>query len=441
MSAQTTQPAAVSIDENGARVMRRVTLHLIPFLLACYFISFLDRVNVAFAALQMNKDLDFSQSVYGLGSGLFFVTYCLFEVPSNRMLGRVGASRWIARIMLTWGICAAGLAFVVGPYSFYAVRLLLGAAEAGFFPGVLYFLTLWFPVAYRSRIIGMFMAGVAISGIVGAPLSGFLLSLDGLAGLRGWQWLFIIEGAPAILLAPLCLVLLKDSPAQAGWLAEADRTWLMRTLANEHEASDVKHGDKYWLVVFDPRVLFLALIYFTNVCLINGILFFLPMIVKSFGLSNAQTGFVSAIPSLCGLFAVVWWGQRSDKIGNRPLAAGIANGLAGLALLASVLVADPVVRIACVSVSFAATLSFTAPFWSIPPALLSGPARAAGYAAISSLGVLGGFVAPTIIGYLKDVTGDFRLGLGIVAIAAIVAAAALHTIGGRMVRAAESHSA
>ena len=441
MNVQLAPDDVSGIDGDGARIMRRVTLHLIPFLLACYFISFLDRVNVAFAALQMNKDLGFSQSVYGLGSGLFFVTYCLFEVPSNRMLTRVGASRWIARIMVTWGLCAAGLAFVVGPYSFFTMRLLLGAAEAGFFPGVLYFLTLWFPVAYRSRIIGLFLAGVAISGVIGAPLSGFLLNLDGLAGLHGWQWLFIVEGAPAIILAPLCLVLLKDSPSQANWLAPADRDWLMKRLASEHQAADAKHGEGYWAVLFDPRVLFLALIYFTNVCLINGILFFLPMIVKGFGLTNTQTGFVSALPSLCGLFAVIWWGRRSDKIGNRPLMAGLANGLAGVALIASVLVDDPVARIALVSISFAATLSFTAPFWSIPPELLTGPARAAGYAAISSLGVLGGFVAPTIIGFLKDATGDFRLGLGIVGLAAIVAAVALDKIGAHMMRAAQTPSA
>jgi MFS family permease len=425
-------------DGDGARIMRRVTLHVIPFLLACYFISFLDRINVAFAALQMNKDLGFSPSIYGLGSGLFFITYCLMEVPSNRMLIRVGASAWIARIMVTWGVCAAATAFVVGPYSFYAMRLLLGAAEAGFFPGVLFFLTLWFPEAYRGRIIGMFMAGVAISGIIGAPLSGLLLSMDGLAGLRGWQWLFILEGAPAIALAPLCLVLLKDSPVQANWLTAGDRDWLTRTLASEHRRDDPRHGGMYWRVVWDPRVLLLSLMYFTNVCLLNGILFFLPLIVKGFGLTNTQTGFVAAIPSVCALVAVIWWGRQSDRMGNAPLAAGIANGLAGLALLASVLVADPVTRIVCISISFAATLAVTAPFWSIPPALLTGPARAAGYAAISSLGVLGGFFAPTIIGFLKDVTGDFRVGLGIVAIAAILGAVALNTLGGRMMRDAQA---
>jgi MFS family permease len=425
-------------DGDAARIMRRVTLHVIPFLLACYFISFLDRINVAFAALQMNKDLGFSPSIYGLGSGLFFVSYCLMEVPSNRMLIRVGASTWIARIMVTWGVCAAATAFVVGPYSFYAMRLLLGAAEAGFFPGVLFFLTLWFPEAYRGRIIGMFMAGVAISGIVGAPLSGLLLSMDGLAGLRGWQWLFIVEGAPAIVLAPLCLVLLKDSPVQANWLSAGDRDWLTRTLASEQRRDDPRHGGMYWRVALDPRVLLLSLMYFTNVCLLNGILFFLPMIVKGFGLTNIQTGFVAAIPSLCGLVAVIWWGRQSDRMGNAPLAAGLANGIAGLALLASVLVADPVTRIVCISISFAATLAVTAPFWSIPPALLSGPARAAGYAAISSLGVLGGFFAPTIIGFLKDVTGDFRVGLGIVAIAAILGAVALNSLGGRMMRDAQA---
>jgi MFS family permease len=409
--------------------MRQVTARIIPFLLACYFISFLDRVNVSFAALQMNRDLHLSPAVYGLGAGLFFVTYCLFEVPSNLMLYKFGATRWIARIMLTWGLCAAGMAFVVGPTSFYVMRLLLGASEAGFFPGVLFFLTLWFPTAYRGRVLGYFMAGVAISGLFGSPLSGLLLSMDGLAGLRGWQWLYIIEGVPAIILAPLCLFYLQDGPAKATWLGVADRDWLAVTLDREQRQREDKHKHSVLQALTNPRVLFLAAVYFTNVCLLNGILFFLPMILKGFGLTNAQTGFVAAIPSLFALVAVIWWGRHSDAKQERYGHAAFANLVGGVALLASVLLADPALRIVCVTIAFAATLAFTPPFWSISQSFLSGAAAAGGIAAISSLGVLGGFVAPSIIGYLGNATGDFRVGLGADGVLAIVLATALYLVG------------
>ncbi len=417
------------VNADGAGTMRRVTARIVPFLLFCYFISFLDRVNVAFAALQMNKDLGFTAAVYGFGAGLFFLTYCVFEIPSNLMLYRFGASRWIARIMLTWGICAAGMAFVVGPASFYTMRLLLGAAEAGFFPGVLFFLTLWFPSAYRGRVMGLFMAGVAISGLIGAPLSGLLLGLDGLFGLRGWQWLFILQGAPAIILAPVCLFWLQDSPAKARWLAAPQRDWLTATLDGEQRQREAKQKHSVLQALVNPRVLFLAAMYFTNVCLLNGILFFLPLILKGFGLSNAQTGFVAAIPSLFALFAVIWWGRRSDARGERYGHAAFANFLGGAALLASVLIADPTARIACITLAFSATLAFTAPFWTIPSSFLSGAASAGGFAAISSLGVLGGFVAPSIIGYVKDMTGEFQMGLGLFAVLAMALSTAFYLVG------------
>jgi MFS family permease len=409
--------------------MRRVTVRIIPFLLLCYFVGFLDRVNVGFAALQMNQDLKFSPAIYGFGAGLFFLTYCVFEIPSNLALYRFGATRWIARIMLTWGILAAGMAFVVGPYSFYTMRLLLGAAEAGFFPGVLFFLTLWFPAAYRGRAIGFFMAGVAISGLIGSPLSGLLLALDGTAGLRGWQWLFILEGAPAVILAPLCLVLLQDGPAKARWLPDAERSWLASALDGEHRSA-VAH-DKFGAVkaMLQPRVLFLAATYFTNVCLLNSILFFFPTILKEFGLSNTQTGFVAALPSALGLVAVIWWGRRSDRQRERYGHAAFANCLGGVALLLSVLVSDPMLRIAAIMVGFAGTLAFTAPFWTIPPTFLSGAGAAGGYAAISSLGVLGGFVAPSIVGYFRETTGDFRVGLSVFAILAIVVSTVFYLVG------------
>jgi ACS family tartrate transporter-like MFS transporter len=420
-------PGTNGVD--GSATMRRVTARIVPFLLACYFISFLDRVNVSFAALQMNKDLGLTPAVYGFGAGLFFLTYCVFEIPSNLLLFRFGASRWIARIMLTWAICAAGMAFIVGPYSFYAMRLLLGAAEAGFFPGVLFFLTLWFPAAYRGRVMGFFMAGVAISGLIGAPLSGMLLGLDGGFGLRGWQWLFILEGVPAIILAPLCLIYLQDKPAQANWLAKEQRYWLTVTLAEEERQREATQKHSVLQALANPRVLFLAAMYFSNVCLLNGILFFLPLILKGFGLSNTQTGFVAAIPSAVALVAVIWWGRRSDARRERYGHAAFANFLAGAALFASVLIADPTTRIVLITVAFASTLAFTAPFWTIPSSFLSGAASAGGFAAISSLGVLGGFVAPSIIGYLGGVTGDFRGGLGGVAVLAMAFGAAFYLVG------------
>jgi MFS family permease len=409
--------------------MRRVTTRLVPFMLACYCISFLDRINVAFAALQMNRDLGLNPAVYGFGAGLFFLTYCVFEVPSNLLLYRFGATRWIARIMLSWGICAAGMAFVTGPNSFYTMRLLLGAAEAGFFPGVLFFLTLWFPNAYRGRVLGWFMTGVAISGAIGGPLSGLLLGLDGTAGLAGWQWLFIVEGVPAIILAPLALIWLKDGPATAHWLPVNQRDWLTETLASERRARDNVQTHSTLQALTDPRVLGLAAMYFTNVCMVNSILFFQPTIIKSFGLTNLRTGFVSAVPSIAAFFAVIWWGRRSDAKQERYFHAAFANAVAGAAMLASVLLADPATRILCLTIGLSGTLAFTPPFWSITQSLMSGAAAAGGIAAISSLGVLGGFVAPFIIGYFANETGDFRWGIGFFGCLAIVAAAVLYAVG------------
>jgi ACS family tartrate transporter-like MFS transporter len=419
-------PSAMGVSPE---TIRRVATRLMPFLLLCYFVSFLDRQNVAFAALQMNKDLALTASEYGFGAGLFFLTYCFFEVPSNLILFRLGATRWIARIMLTWGLCAAGMAFIVGPYSYYAVRLALGAAEAGFFPGVLFFLTLWFPSSYRGRVLGVFMAGVAISGAIGAPLSGYLLSFDGLLGLRGWQWLFLLEGAPAVVLAPICLLYLQDGPANASWLPQGERAALAGTLDAERRERETLGSYSFAQAVRNPRVLFLAFTYFSNVCLLNSILFFLPLILKGFGLSNQQTGLVAAIPSLVALVAVIYWGRHSDRTGERNGHAALALAVGGLALLASAVLIDPTARIVAVTISLAGTIAFTPPFWTIPGSFLSGSASAGGYAAISSLGVIGGFVAPSITGYLKDLTGDFRYGLGAFGVLAVIVAIVFYSFG------------
>jgi MFS family permease len=377
----------------------------------------------------MNKALGLNAAAYGFGAGLFFIGYCLCEVPSNLMLFRFGARRWIARIMFTWGLCAAAMAFVGGEKSFYFVRTLLGMAEAGFQPGILFFITLWFPAAYRGRVLGMFFAAIPISGIIGSPLSGLLLSLDGVLGLQGWQWLYLVEATPAIVLAPIVAFYLQDGPAHAKWLPAEGREWLARQLAGEKRQVETERRYSVFQALVHPWVLFLAAIYFTNVCLNNGIAFFLPQIIKGFGLSNAQTGLVAAIPSLVALAAVLWLGRRSDKHQERYSHAAFANFVGGAALLASALLPDPITRIIALSFALAGTLSFTGAFWAIPPMFLTGMGAAGGLAVISSLGIIGGFVAPWFVGVLKDATGDFRWGLGVVGCLAILAAFALFLFG------------
>lgn len=422
-----------STDQDGGgleqRTMRRVMLRIMPFIMLCYFVAYLDRVNVGFAALQMNKALDLNAAAYGFGAGLFFLGYCACEIPSNLLLYKFGARRWIARIMFTWGLCAAGMAFISGANSFYTMRTLLGMAEAGFQPGILFFLTLWFPEAYRGRVMGLFFAAIPVSGIIGAPVSGVLLSLDGALGLQGWQWLYLIEAAPALILAPIVAFYLQDSPAQARWLPADSRAWLVRQLAGEKRAVEAKRTYSIVQALTNPWVIFLAAIYFTNVCLNNGIALFLPQIVKGFGLTNTQTGFVAAIPSVVALVAVIWFGRRSDRHQERYSHAAFANLVGGGALLASALLVDPASRVAALSLALAGTLSFAGVFWTIPAAFLSGASAAGGIAAISAVGIIGGFVSPWFVGYLKDLTGDFRWGLGAVGCLAIVAAAALYTVG------------
>jgi MFS family permease len=407
------------------RTVRRIGYRLVPLLMLCYGFAYLARVNLSYAAVQMNKVLGLSSAAYGLGAGLFFLTYCLCEIPSNLLLYRFGASRWIARIMFTLGLCAAGMAFVQGETSFYVVRLLLGAAEAGFYPGVLFFLTLWFPSAYRARIMGLFIAAIPISGIAGAPLSGLLLSLDGVGGLQGWQWLFLVEAIPAILLSPFVLRQLQDSPAQAHWLPKDEKEWLIGQLAAERSHVERKRTYSIRECLTDRRVLFLAAVYFSNVCLLNGITFFLPQIVKGFGLSAARSGLVVAIPSLLALIALIAWGRSSDRRKERYAHAALANLLGGAALLLSVAFDDPTARIAALAVAFAGTLAFTSPFWSIPGSFLTGGAVAGGIGVISALGVTGGFLSPWFIGVVRDFTGDFRFGLGAIAVLAITVAIAL----------------
>jgi sugar phosphate permease len=436
MSSVTNQPqgAGIAVPEIEQRTMRRIMLRLIPFLMLCYFFAYLNRVNLSFAALQMNKQLGLTATNYGLAAGLFFITYALLEVPSNLLLSKFGARAWIARIMFSWGIVAAGMAFVVGPHSFYLMRLLLGAAEAGFYPGVLFYLTLWFPTAYRARTYGYFLAAIPISGIIGSPVSAHLLGLSGAAGLAGWQWLFIIEGLPAALLAPVVLFYLQDRPDQANWLASDERNWLVGKLAGEKRTIEVRSSQSVLQALTSPTVLLMALMYFSNVCLLNGITFFLPQIVKGLGVSITVVGYIVAVPSILALFGVIYWGRRSDRKQERFGHAAFANFLAAGALLVAMTLHDPIIRGAAISIAFASTLCMVVPFWTIPGTYLAGAQAAGAIAAVSAVGVTGGFVAPFFVGYMKDLTGDFKTGFLVIAVFGMAISLIFYIVGSRQQR-------
>src|SRR5580698_9462415 len=326
--------------------MRKVLRRLIPLAIICYFVNYLDRVNLSFAALEMNKDLEFSSTVYGFGAGVFFIAYFLLETPSNLILVKVGARRWIARIMFTWGLLSGAMAFVQGETSFYIVRFLLGAAEAGFFPGMLFYLSLYFPAAYRGRMVSTFMAATAFSAVFGAPLSGIILTtMDGVAGFRGWQWVFITEAIPALILSVVVLMVLKDTPAEATWLAPDERAWLVERQAAEQRQREASHKMSVLQVLKNPRVLLLGVGGFGIAYSTYGIVYFLPQIVKQFGLTNLQTGFVSAIPFLVAALGMIWYGHRSDRVLERRSHCAIAFMLCAIGLVATALVPWPPLRL------------------------------------------------------------------------------------------------
>jgi D-galactonate transporter len=399
--------------------LARVTTRLVPFLIVCYFVAYLDRVNVGFAALTMNKDLGISATAYGLGAGIFFFTYFLFEVPSNLFLERFGARKWIARIMLSWGILSGAMAVVAGETSFYVVRALLGVAEAGFFPGIIFYLTLWFPAAYRARIVGYFMAAIPLSSVIGAPVSGYLLGLDGVAGLKGWQWLFILEAVPAVILSGVVFFYLTDRPADAAWLQPEQRTWLAERLEAERRQRVAVRHYTVGQALMNPRVLALSLVYFAAVAANYGVSFFLPQIIKGFGLSNEATGWVTAIPYLIGVIAMVYWGHRSDAKRERKLHCAGALLVAALGIAGCALFESPTLKIISISVGGAGIFGCLPVFWTLPTAFLSGAAAAGGIAIINSIGNLAGFAGPYVMGWLKDSTGSFTAGLLVIAAIAL----------------------
>ena len=408
--APTSVPAAVPDIER--RTMRAVGWRIVPFLVVCYFIAYVDRVNAGFAALTMNEDLGLSQAMFGIGGGLFFVAYVLCEVPSNIAMERFGARVWIARIMVTWGLVGLAMAFVVGPYSFYLCRFLLGAAEAGFFPGVILYLTYWFPKAYRARIVAMFMVAIPISSFLGSPLSAGLLQLDGAAGLRGWQWLFVAEAIPAVLLGLAALIVLPSRPAEARWLEPEQRAWLEGRLAADRAgASAVAQHLPLWKVLSNKYVLALALIYSGSSATSNALSLWQPQILKSFGLSNLETGLMNMIPFGIASVFMVFWGLRADKSGERVWSTALPLALTCVCMLATTLTGSLTVTMVLLSFTLLGNYAIKGPFWAMATEWLSAGTAAAGIAAINTLSHLGTGIASWMLGAIRDATGSFPLGL------------------------------
>ena len=407
----------LEITDLESRTIRRVTTRLVPFLVLCYFVAYLDRVNVGFAKLTMSADIGLSESSYGLGAGIFFIAYFFFEVPSNLLLERFGARKWIARIMVTWGLLSGAMALVGSERSFYLVRVLLGVAEAGFFPGIIFYLTLWFPAAHRARIIGLFMAAIPLSSVIGAPVSGALLGLDGVLDLHGWQWLFILEAAPALVLGAVVFGYLTDTPAQAAWLAPDERAWLIERLALERQQREQERTYSVREGLLDLRVWLLALVYFGAVACNYGYSFFLPTIVKELGvkdfggLTNLQIGFITAIPYLVGVVALVLWTRHSDRTGERKYHTAIPMFLAIAGIAISTQLPDPVAKMTALSVAAAGIFASLPMVWTLPTAFLSGAAAAGGIAVINAVGNLSGFAGPYAMGWIRDQTGSYTGGL------------------------------
>ncbi|TDV63346.1 MFS transporter [Pseudomonas sp. LP_7_YM] len=393
------------------RLIRRITLKLIPFLILLYLIAYVDRSAVGFAKLHMGADIGIGDAAYGLGAGLFFIGYFLLEIPSNLMLERFGARRWFARIMVTWGAITMGMAFVQGPTSFYLMRFLLGAAEAGFFPGVLYYITQWFPVRHRGRILGLFILSQPIAMLITGPISGGLLGMEGIAGLHGWQWLFLCIGAPALLLTWPVLRWLPDGPEDVKWMDPVEKQWLCGELKKDlEEYGQTRHGNPLHALK-DKRVLLLALFYLPVTLSIYGLGLWLPTLIKPFGGSDLVTGFVSAVPYFFGIVGLLLVPRSSDRLNDRYGHLAVLYVIGAIGLFFSAFLSVPVLQLAALCLVAFALFSCTAVFWTLPGRFFAGASAATGIALINSVGNLGGYIGPFVIGWLKELTGNLASGL------------------------------
>jgi ACS family tartrate transporter-like MFS transporter len=408
------------------QTMRKVYLRLLPFAVLTYFFCYLDRINVGFAALTMNRDLGLDPSVYGMAAGAFFWGYVLFEVPSNIILEKLGARLWIARIMVSWGLLSGATAFAVGPKSFMVLRFLLGLAEAGLFPGIVLFFTYWFPDRYRARVNAGFTLALPLAVATGAPFSTALLGLDGLLGFRGWQWMFLFEALPTVLIGIAVLFLLTDRPDEARWLGREERGWLSGRIAEERRLIEAAKRFSVLRAFWDPKVLLLSLNYLGVVTASLGMLLFVPQIIKELGVTNMQVGWVTMIPYIAGAVSMMFFGWLSDRIGDRRWTLFWTCVLASAGLVVAGLTVGTWWAIVGITIASAGFYGTKGPFWSSPTMFLTGPAAAAGIAWINSIGNLGGFFGPTIVGWAKVLTGSFAGGLyGLAACTAISAVVAL----------------
>ncbi len=390
--------------------MRQVTWRLLPFLMLCYFVSFVDRVNVGFGALQMVKDLHMSPRVFGLGGGIFWLSYFFLEVPSNLLLEKVGARLWIARIMITWGFIAAATAFVVGPRSFYTMRLILGAAEAGFFPGVILYVTYWFPKEYRARIIGMFTVAIPVSSFLGSPISAALLGF-GWLGLRGWQWMFILEGAPAVLLGLFCLLVLSDKPTNARWLGADQKEWLSEKLRTEGAAKKRVGTIGVWGVLWNKYVLVLSLTLAGSTAVSSGLQIWQPQIIKSYGLTNMQTGLLNSIPFALASIIMVLWGERSDRTGERVWHSALPLFLTAFSLASALVFNSLTAIIVILCLAVIGIYAGKGPVWALSAEWLSAGTAAAGLAQMNAISNLAGFGTTYLVGFIKQATGSYPLAI------------------------------
>jgi MFS family permease len=405
-------------------VLRKIRNRCVVPLLFAFIISYLDRVNVGFAALTANQDLGLTAAQYGWGAGLLFLGYSLFEVPSNLALERFGARWWLARIMITWGLIGCAMSLVTGPLSFYMLRFLLGVAEAGLFPGVILYLTYWLPRRFRARYLGLFALGIPLSSVIGAPASGLIMdTTNGLMGLKGWQWLFILEALPAVVLGVWVLAALADRPASARWLTDAERAWLRAEF--EREAATAPPAERHsftWRLLGDSRVLMLAAVFFLTGVPSYGLSLWLPQIVKSFGVSHLVTGLLSAVPFVFGCIAMVYWGRRSDSRQERVWHTVVSAVVAGVGLIAGALCTSGPMQLFAICVAAAGIYGLKGPFLTIVSGSFSDSRAAAGIALVTTLGNLSGFAAPYMVGVIIEATGSYRLGLAALGVQSAIGA-------------------
>jgi MFS transporter, ACS family, tartrate transporter len=403
--------------------MRKVYLRILPFAILTYFFCYLDRINVGFAALTMNKDIGLDPAIFGMAAGAFFWGYVLFEVPSNLILEKVGARIWIARIMITWGMVSGATALATGPYSFMTIRFLLGVAEAGLFPGFVLYFTYWFPDRHRARINSGFTLALPVAVASGAPVSTALLSLDGLWGLRGWQCMYIFEAIPTVLIGIAAFFYLTDRPSHARWLHSKEREWLDSHIAHERRQIEAHHGLGILRSFFDPKVVLLSLNYIGIVTASLGMLLFLPQIIKELGVTDMQVGWLTMIPYICGAVSMVFCGWLSDRIGDRRWSLFTTCVISTVGLVIAGLTIGTWWSLAGITIAAIGFYGTKGPFWSMPTMFLTGAAAATGIAWINSLGNIGGFFGPSLVGWAKQLTGSFAGGLYALALCALVSAA------------------